>query len=140
MNPARAAAFAATLAALNVAHELGDFWVQRDEDAQVKGKPGADGAAACARHVASYTVTTTAAVLLANHLFRLGLHPTSIVAGQALSAATHYYMDRQQDSLALIDVAGKRPFWDRGGRIHLDQAFHRVALTVAAAITVIGSR
>jgi hypothetical protein len=70
-----AARFAAAYAVLTAAHEVGDYWVQRDAEAVAKGRHGHEGRLACARHVASYTATQGVALLAADRAFGLGLAP-----------------------------------------------------------------
>ncbi|MEC3995042.1 hypothetical protein VSR01_16475 [Actinacidiphila sp. DG2A-62] len=91
---AAAVRFAAAYAALTAAHEAGDYLVQRDTDAKQKGDPGPQGAAACARHVASYAATQALALWAADRYLGLGLDRRRAFAGLALSAATHYVADR----------------------------------------------
>jgi hypothetical protein len=44
-------------AALFVAHQVADHWIQTQHQADTKGCPGWPGRIACAAHVASYTAT-----------------------------------------------------------------------------------
>lgn len=83
-------------AALYAAHQVGDHHVQRDCDAQAKGLPGRAGQLACLRHVTSYTAT--AAVALAATHAATGVRPRlgRTLAGLALSAVSHYVIDRRE--------------------------------------------
>ncbi|MCA1224102.1 hypothetical protein [Streptomyces sp. 8L] len=90
----KAARFAAAYAVLTAAHEVGDYWSQQDRDAVAKGRPGNEGRAACARHVASYTATQGLALLAADRTLHLGIDWRRAVVGLAVSAATHYVIDR----------------------------------------------
>ncbi|WP_284576708.1 hypothetical protein [Streptomyces sp. 2P-4] len=140
--------FAAAYAALTAAHEVGDYLVQRDTDAAAKGHPGHEGAAACARHVLSYTATQAAALWAANRAFGLGIRPGRAATALALSAATHYLADRcagrwaetGDDAPLLVRAAhatGKGPWLtrDRGAGPLLDQAWHKGWIALAAAVT-----
>jgi hypothetical protein len=137
--------FAATFAALLVAHHVADYWIQTDHQAVNKGRHGtpaedAAGRAACLAHVLSYTATTTAAVAAVNRALRLGASWPGIVAGQAISAVTHYWADRRYTLRRLAVRAGKRDFHDRGqdlarGSAALDQSWHLAWLAVAALAT-----
>ena len=51
------ATFAAVFAALFVAHQVADHWIQTQHQADTKGHPGHAGRIACIAHVASYTAT-----------------------------------------------------------------------------------
>src|SRR5690242_21078110 len=44
-------------AALYAAHQVGDHWVQTQDQADRKGRPGAEGRITCAAHVMTYTAT-----------------------------------------------------------------------------------
>lgn len=144
----KAIIFAATAAALQAAHHIGDYWVQTSHQAAEKGSPGAAGALACARHVAGYTATCTAAVVA---LRALGapISVKGIIAGQAINAASHYVMDRRPWGRAIMRAAGKGPFAEMGapregfkdnphlgtGAHALDQSWHIGWLAVSAYIT-----
>ncbi|MFC7739677.1 hypothetical protein ACFQXA_00165 [Nocardiopsis composta] len=110
------------------------------EEAVHKGADSAKGRIACASHVATYTAVSTAAVVAVDRYLGLDLDPRRIAAGQLLSAATHYAADRREPLRRLACWAGKRPFWESGGAPHLDQAAHKIVLTLAAAITAGGAR
>ncbi|MFF4292158.1 hypothetical protein ACFY0N_00710 [Streptomyces vinaceus] len=140
--------FAATYAALTAAHEVGDYIVQRDADAKIKGHPSPAGAAACLRHVASYTATQAATLYALDRQLRLGLDWRRAALGLALSAATHYAADRcnghwpdsTPDAPLLVRAAHKvgKGGWlagdHRAGAL-LDQAWHKGWILAAAAIT-----
>lgn len=87
--------FAVVLPALLVAHGVADHLVQTHHQATYKGQPGWAGRLACARHVATYTATTAAAVALLWWLFDLPISSLGFLAGQAISAVTHYVADRR---------------------------------------------
>lgn len=143
--PSTAARFAAIFAALLAAHHVGDYWVQTDHQAVNKGRHGsptenAAGRTACLAHVASYTATTTAAAFGANRVLRLGCSWRAILAGQAISAITHYWADRRHTLRGLAARTGKLDFYERGdglarGSAVLDQSWHMAWLGVAALAT-----
>ncbi|MFJ5294485.1 hypothetical protein [Streptomyces sp. NPDC088348] len=144
--------FAAVYAVLTAAHEVGDYWVQVDKDAGAKGGHGAEGRAACARHVASYTATQGLALLVADRSLRLGVDWRRAAAGLAVSAITHYVADRsggrwREDgpSTRLVRFARRTGHtgWlerDPGAGPLLDQAWHRGWIAVAAAVAAGGGR
>ncbi|MFC8463384.1 hypothetical protein [Streptomyces sp. NPDC057250] len=140
--------FAAAYALLTGAHEVGDYLIQRDTDAKAKGKHGHDGAAACARHVASYTATQGLALYAADRYLGLGLDWRRAAAGLAVSALTHYGIDRcaghwpEDDDQAPLLVRAAHAIgkggWlkgDPGAPALLDQALHKGCLVLAAALT-----
>ena len=130
-------------AAMLAGHQVGDYWMQTDEQAADKGMAGWSGRRACLAHVASYTacvVSVLGTVVLA---FGLPLTLRGVVVGQVVSAVTHYFADRRVPlrRLALAVEPGKREFWDRrGGAALLDQAWHVFWLFVSAVVTVGVSR
>lgn len=137
MKP-QAAKFAATYALMRAAADLADHWIQTDHQARHKAKPGTEGHHALAAHVATYTATQGAALLVGNRLLGLGLRPRSMAAALAISSATHYLIDRRWPVQRLATATGKTAFHDLGGPLGgaylLDQAAHHAAETVAAAV------
>ncbi|MDI9836237.1 DUF3307 domain-containing protein [Streptomyces sp. KAU_LT] len=142
-----AARTAVVHAALQAAHEIGDYLVQRDTDATTKGHPGHQGRAACARHCLTYTATQALALYAANQLLHLRLRPGRAVAGLALSGLTHYAIDRcaghwadtGPDTPALVravHATGKRTWLQRdpGAPALLDQALHKGCIALAAVL------
>ncbi len=136
----RAAAFPAVYALLRVAADVADHWVQSDHQAQHKAKPGAEGHKALAGHVASYTATQAAALLVGNRVLGLGLRPRSMAAALALSASTHYLIDRRWPVRKAAEATGKGAFYELGGPLGgaylLDQATHHLAEGFAAYLAV----
>ena len=143
--------FAAAYAVLTAAHEVGDYWAQQDSDAVAKGRPGREGIAACARHVAGYTAVQAVALLAADRGLNLRLNWRRATAGLALSAATHYLADRAaghwRDNTPnapvvarLAHAAGHSPWLtkDAGAGPLMDQAWHKGWIAVAAAIAATG--
>lgn len=136
----RGTKFAAVAAIRNAAHFLGDYWVQTNHQAtrKVKDEPGAR--AACLRHVATYSATNAAAVLLANRVLGLGLSWRGIVAGELLSAITHYAADRRDHGVlpVIAEWTGSGKFYTNDGEhgaALLDQAWHHVWNAAAALLT-----
>ncbi|WP_435596541.1 transcriptional regulator [Streptomyces albogriseolus] len=140
MTANRAAAYPAVYALLRVAADVADHWVQSDHQAQHKAKPGAEGHKALAGHVASYTATQAAALLIGNRVLGLGLRPRSMAAALALSGATHYLIDRRWPVRKTAKATGKGSFYELGGPLGgaylLDQATHHLFEGLAAYVAV----
>lgn len=136
----RPSAYAAVYALFRVAADVADHWVQSDHQAQHKAKPGAEGHKALGGHVASYTVTQAAALLIGNRALGLGLRPRSMAAALALSGATHYLIDRRWPVRKAAEATGKGGFYELGGPLGgaylLDQATHHLAEGFAAYLAV----
>jgi hypothetical protein len=142
-----ASRFAAAYAALTAAHEVGDYLIQQDTDAARKGDPGRAGAAACLRHVSTYTATQAAALWATNRWLGLGLTWRRAAAGLAVSAVTHYAADRcaghwtdtTDDAPLLVRTAHKagKSTWltrDPAAGALIDQAWHKGWIVLAAAV------
>jgi hypothetical protein len=144
-----AGGFAAVFAALFVAHQLADHWVQTDRQACRKALPGPPGRLACTLHVATYTATavlTLAAVVL----LLAPVDPLRAAVGLAVSAVTHWAIDRRRPLIWLAEHAGRgallrlgapRPGRDDNpslgtGLYALDQSAHYLFLFVAALVMV----
>ena len=148
-NHLTAVRFAAAYAVLAASHEVADHWVQRDKEACTKGKPGPEGAKACAVHVATYTATQGLALLAADRLLGFGLRPGRAAAGLTVSAITHYIADRQgghwrddhpRGIVQLAAATGHRGWLrrDPGAGYLLDQSWHKGWIAIAAAIAAGG--
>lgn len=142
MMPSPAGTFAAVFAALYVAHQLGDRWLQTEHQAVHKGDRGAAGWLAAARHVAGYTAATAALVALVWALpLGLQISPAGFLLGQLVSAATHLVIDRRWTLRWFVHHVArwKRPYYDTvpGGAEHLDQSAHVLWLFVAALLTAL---
>ncbi len=128
--------FAAVFAALFVAHQVADHWVQTQHQADHKGRPGWPGRIACAGHVITYTATAfgfLAALALATGI---DLRPGPVAAGLTVSAVTHYIADRRTPLRRMANAIGKNAGWlDHGGGMYaLDQSWHYGWLFVAALV------
>lgn len=111
MNPL---VFAVVLPTLLVAHNVADHWIQTGHQAACKGSHGWPGRLACARHVATYTATTAVMVGAVWWLFALPIDPWWFVAGQVVSAVTHYWADRRFTLEQLCERIGKGGFYRLG--------------------------
>lgn len=156
------ATFAALLGLTRTASALGDFWVQTDFCARVKGASDeapvtyedphtqektvhgtADGRRACLHHCLTYTATQAVVVGLGARALGIRLHPGAAAAALAVSGVTHYIADRRVPGKGVLeklaDKAGKTTFYrlaDSGmnGAFHLDSAWHHGWETLAALI------
>lgn len=140
-----------TFAALYAAHELGDHHIQRDDDAQAKGKPGREGQLACLRHVTSYTATAIVALTATAAVTGRRPHLGRAAAGLALSAITHYIIDRRTPLKRFAQATGHARFYALGtprpgrddnpvlgtGAYALDQSLH-IGILYAAALIIAG--
>ncbi|KOU41240.1 hypothetical protein ADK55_29010 [Streptomyces sp. WM4235] len=145
MTTTPAARFAAAYALLTASHEVADHWVQIDTQAVTKGKPGSDGARACAAHVATYTLTQGLALAAGSKLLGLRLTPHRAAAALAVSALTHYIADRQGGhwrdpqprGIVRLAAATGHAKWlqrDPGAGYLMDQSWHKGWLLVAALV------
>ncbi|GAA0717944.1 DUF3307 domain-containing protein [Dactylosporangium roseum] len=135
-----AGTLAAVFVALYAAHQVADHWVQTQHQADHKADPGWRGHLACAAHVATYTATAVAALILAVAVTGLSLHLGWTAAGLAVSAVTHHIADRRVPLRRMADALRKSPGWlERGGGLYaLDQAWHVGWLFIAALLITIG--
>lgn len=152
---------AAILAALVIAHLIGDYWIQTDHQAATKGHRAADvdradypsetawRRARRHRHAAGWranlahvtTYTATAAVVLAAVAWRLGidLDTGRVAAGLTISATTHAWADRRHTLAWLAHRVGAGGLHRAGSGLatgaHIqDQVWHLTWLTVAALV------
>lgn len=146
--------FAVLAPTLYAAHHVGDYWVQTHHQAQAKGNIllGYKGQLACLRHVLTYTATTALFVGLVWWLLDLDVTWIGFLAGQLVSAVTHYIADRRYPieilAMLLDRITGKHDFYELGrprvghddnptlgtGAAALDQSWH-IAWLFAAALT-----
>jgi hypothetical protein len=127
--------FAAIFAALYVAHQIADYWVQTDWQARTKAQPGTTGHLACALHVTTYTATL--AIILAWVAYRIDVDLSFARVFMALSASavTHYIADRRTPLRRLAIASHHSKAWlDSGGLALVDQAWHMGWLGIAALI------
>lgn len=132
-------------AALHAGDQIGDYWVQTNWCAQVKGRPGVEGRRACAIHVATLTATQAALLGLACAATGERLSARRVVAGLAVNAVSHYAMDRRDHGVMphlcrALRRYGKEEFAERGkpglasGAALLDRAWHIGWDAISAAI------
>lgn len=142
---------AGVAAALYAAHQVADHWVQTDRQACHKGLPGWAGRRACLAHVATYTLTCL--VALAALAGATGWRPgvAQLVGGLAVSAVTHYLVDRRTPLIRMAQALGMSAFVQLGhprparddnpclgtGTYALDQSWHVGWLFVAALVIAI---
>lgn len=139
MSTAQVATAGAAALALYAGHHVGDYWVQTDHQARHKGDVGADGAMHCALHVLSYLATQVACLGLL--VLATGVHLTvaGVLAGLAVSGATHYAADRREHGimfrLARL-IPGKAAFLElgkpRGLKVTVQSIMHDDEDAVAA--------
>lgn len=152
---AAALTFAVLAPTLYAAHQVGDYWVQTHHQALTKGKPRLEGQLACLRHVATYTATTALFTGLVWLLLDLDVTWGGFLAGQLVSAVTHYWADRRAPLLKLAGLldrsTGKLTFAALGtprpgrddnptlgtGAAALDQSWHWLWLFAAALLTAL---
>lgn len=149
----RAAQFSVSYAALTAAYEVADHIVQVDRDAVDKGKEGLEGRIACARHVASYTLTQALALAAADKGLGLRLNWRYATAGLLVSAVTHYAADRSggrwaedpatQETTRMVRFAHRtgKGGWltrDPSAGYKYDQAWHKGWIAIAAGIVAAG--
>jgi hypothetical protein len=134
----RAGNTAAAYAALRTAAAVADHWVQSGHQAVHKADAGLSGHRAMAGHVGSYAATQAVALVAADRLLGMDLKPSRIAAAVALSAATHWFIDRGWPVKRAAIALGKQDMHDLGchfgGRYQLDQSAHHLFEGVAAVI------
>lgn len=126
--------FTTAFAALSAGHWAADYWVQTNVQAQRKGGPGWPGRRACLAHVAAYTLTVAACLLLAAVVLAVPLSAPRVAIGLLGNAALHYAADRRGPLYRLAVICGKGDYWERGGSAPLDQSFHWFCLFAAALV------
>ncbi|WBB49044.1 DUF3307 domain-containing protein [Verrucosispora sp. WMMA2044] len=145
---AHAATFAAVFAALYVAHQVGDHWIQSQHQADCKGLPGWPGRLACAAHVATYTATALVALVFLIAGTGLRLDPWAVGVGLTVSAVSHYIADRRTPLRRIAEALGSARFYALGtprpghddkpclgtGAYALDQSWHVAFLFISALL------
>ncbi len=119
VSASQAAVAAVAGLALYAGHHVGDYWVQTDTQARLKGAAGWVGRRACAEHVLTYVGTQAACLWLAAAVldpFEGGSVPATLAA-LAVSGVTHWLADRREHGavwwLARL-LPWKRPFLTLG--------------------------
>ncbi|MGC2997132.1 hypothetical protein ACPF8X_01675 [Streptomyces sp. G35A] len=158
----RPAVFAALLGLTRAASAIGDFWVQDDFCARVKGASDdhpvtyqdpvteqesthgtADGRKACLQHCLTYSATQAIMAGAGARALGIRVHPVAAAAALAVSFGTHYAADRRVPGKGLLEKiatkTGKTNFYKlashgMNGAFHLDSAWHHGWETVAALI------
>lgn len=140
-------------AALTAGHKAADYLFQTEQQAETKMNRNRAGQLACLRHAAMHTACKTAALLGLRATGRR-ISPRRALAALAVDAATHYWADRREPLLGLMElldaagVKGKTRLWHIGGprpghddnpclgtgKHYIDQAWHAVWVYVAALI------
>ncbi len=146
-----AVVFAALLGTLLVSHNVADHWVQTGHQDKHKGQRDWQGRLACARHVLTYTAVTAGMTALVWGVLGLQISALGFVAGQLVSAVTHYWADRRFTLERLAKALRKTDFYRLGapredhddnlslgtGAYALDQSWHWLWLFVAALVTAV---
>ncbi|MCL2733978.1 MAG: hypothetical protein FWE15_28700 [Actinomycetia bacterium] len=158
----RPAVFAALLGLTRAGSAIGDFWIQNDFCARVKGASDdhpvtlkdpvtgeetshgtVDGRKACLHHCLTYTATQAIVAGAGARALGIKVHPAAAAAALAISFTTHYAADRRVPGKGLLEKiatkTGKGGFYklaDFGinGAFHLDGAWHHGWETVAALV------
>lgn len=158
----RPAVFAALLGLTRAGSAIGDFWLQSDFCARVKGASDdhpvtyqdpvtgektthgtASGRKACLRHCITYTAAQAVVAGAGARALGIRVHPAAGAAGLAVSFATHYAADRRIPGEGLLEriatATGKAGFYrlaDFGinGAFELDGAWHHGWETLAALV------
>lgn len=129
---------AAAYAALRTAAHVADHWFQTSHQAAHKADEGTAGHRVMAGHIASYAGAQAVALVAANSLLDMRLKPGRIAAAVAVSAATHWFIDRRWPVRKLAEATGHKGFHDLGGPLGgayiLDQSAHHLMEAVAALV------
>ncbi|WP_285551698.1 hypothetical protein [Actinoplanes regularis] len=150
----RAATAAVAFGVMLAGHYIGDHWVQTDGQAHGKGldNAGCDRSVAlwhCAKHVASWTLTTSVFLLAAGWWLRLPFQTGWLVAGITVNAVTHFVADLRTPLIRLGRLLGRGGYLDHvrvvrpsgpassgpgTALFELDQAWHIGWLAVSALL------
>lgn len=115
-----AGAFAAYAVALYVAHHVGDYWVQTDMQARLKGAAGVDGRLACLGHVLTYLATQVACLFAMVVVTGQEIGTVRTLCALAVSGVTHYVADRRRPLERIAGwIPGKANFWRLGAQREL---------------------
>jgi hypothetical protein len=150
----RAVTAAVAFGVMLAGHYIGDHWVQTSGQAYGKaldaiGCVRRTAMWHCAKHVASWTTTTTVFLLAACWWLRLPLRPGWLVAGILLNALTHFIADLRVPLIRLGRLLGRTGYIETVGVVRpagaastgpgtalfeLDQAWHIGWLAVSALL------
>lgn len=132
----RALAFAISLLALLVAHQVGDHVMQSDRQTAGKSGAGLPAWRAMVGHLLGYHVTAAAMLLGTAAAVGMPLTTAGVVAGLAFSAITHGILDRRWPVAAVLRATGAPNFaratTPLSGMQAADQALHQLALLISA--------
>jgi hypothetical protein len=123
-------------------HEVGDYLIQLDCDAQAKQHQTRAGRFALARHAITYAATQAAMKWIAYRATGVRVSGRALLAGTVVEGLLHAVIDDGRLLRRLADVTGKRAFHDLAdhgvnGRMLMDQAVHKgVQIPVGAVVTV----
>ncbi|WP_239118502.1 DUF3307 domain-containing protein [Paractinoplanes ferrugineus] len=135
---AEAVTFAASIATLSVAHQLGDHIFQRDLEAAHKADAGWSGWRRMAVHVGVYHLVATIMLLVTAVVLDLRLSVAGVVVGLAFSAASHALIDRRWPVRWILQHLEAPAFAERqvpvSGMYLADQALHLGGLWVSALL------
>lgn len=135
-------------------HYLGDQWVQTSGQACKKALDAPGGRATalwhCAKHVLTWTATTTGFFLAAAWWLDLPVRPGWLLAGMAVNAGTHFIADLRTPLRWLAEKVSLGGYIAHAvitrndgtveqtgpgtGLFHLDQSFHIAVLAIAALV------
>ncbi|MFD5848205.1 hypothetical protein [Streptomyces chartreusis] len=158
----RPAVFAALLGLTRAGSAIGDFWLQTDYCARVKGASDefpvtyedpatdettvhgtADGRKACLHHCLTYTAAQAIVAGAGARALGIRVHPAAAAAALVISFGTHYAADRRVPGKGLLEriatKTGKGGFYKLAahginGAFHMDGAWHHGWETVAALV------
>lgn len=136
--------FGTIMGALIVAHYLGDYFVQTDRQAQLKGQRGSRGHNSVGRwhcfwHAVTYTLTmmfVLLSVLRVSHVDVTGRVHLIVAVVLIVNGITHYVIDRRWTLDTFARAIGKGGWIDNDPEAlpKLDQAAHLVLLGVSAYV------
>ena len=143
--------FAAVYAALDAGHAAGDNWMQTDDQAANKDKPGWFGHWNCLKHVLGYGATQLAALGVVVLVLDLRVSPMWLAIGMTLNLVTHYVADRRAPLVWLAERLPVRKFVHLGevrpgtddqphlgtGQHALDQSLHKCAFFATAVLSAL---
>lgn len=139
----RAVTLAVTWLAGHAGHEIGDYLVQLDCDAQAKQQHTWAGRFALARHAVTYAATQAVTKWLAYRLGGVRVPGRALLAGTVVEGLLHAAIDDGRLLRVFADATGKRRFHDLNaagvnGRMLMDQAVHRgLQIPIGAVVTML---